>query len=128
MILIIFNFCIQLDQASLGMPDRSYILRGESDPLVKGYMELMIKSAVMLGGNEAKARTELQRAFKFESLLAQMSIPREDRRNYTTMYNKMKIKDIKKMAQHVFKFNSIQFKILISNLKILIILKTDKLA
>lgn len=66
-----------------------------------GYIELMVKSAVMLGGNEKKARQELKRAFEFETLLAKLSIPREERRNYTTMYNKMKIKEIQQMARNV---------------------------
>lgn len=61
----------------------------------------MVKSAVMLGGNEKKARQELKRAFEFETMLAKLSIPREERRNYTTMYNKRSIKDIQLMARHV---------------------------
>lgn len=61
----------------------------------------MVKSAVMLGGKETKVRQELKRAFEFETVLANQSIPREERRNYTTMYNKMRIKDISKIAKHV---------------------------
>lgn len=35
---------IELDQASLGMPDRSYILKGNSDPLVRGEQSNVINS------------------------------------------------------------------------------------
>lgn len=64
----------------------------------------MIKSAVMLGANETRAREELNKAFEFEMLIAKISIPREERRNYTIMYNKMKIKEIQQLAPNVRRF------------------------
>lgn len=50
---------IDLDQASLGMPDRSYLLRGLNDSAVAGYYKLMVESAVMLGANRERAEKEM---------------------------------------------------------------------
>lgn len=60
----------QLDQASLGMPDRSYLLRGLNDSAVAGYYKLMVESAVMLGANRERAEVEMLDALKFETILA----------------------------------------------------------
>lgn len=49
----------QLDQASLGMPDRSYLLRGLNDSAVAGYYKLMVESAVMLGAERTRAEKEM---------------------------------------------------------------------
>lgn len=50
---------MQLDQASLGMPDRSYLLRGLNDSAVAGYYKLMVESAVMLGADRSRAEKEM---------------------------------------------------------------------
>jgi len=63
-------FFVQLDQASLGMPDRSYLLKGLNDSAVKGYYKLMVESAVMLGANRSVAEEEMLEALNFETILA----------------------------------------------------------
>ena len=50
---------LQLDQASLGMPDRSYLLRGLNDSAVAGYYKLMVESAVMLGAQRDRAEKDM---------------------------------------------------------------------
>ncbi|RWS25636.1 membrane metallo-endopeptidase-like 1 [Leptotrombidium deliense] len=87
-----------LDQASLGMPDRTYLLRGLNDSAVKGYYKLMVESAVMLGADRQTAEQEMLDALHFETILANYSLPREERRNISLLYNKMNISQIEKLA------------------------------
>lgn len=64
---------IDLDQASLGMPDRSYLLRGLNDSAVAGYYKLMVESSVMLGADRERAEREMLDALYFETILANVS-------------------------------------------------------
>jgi predicted metalloendopeptidase len=63
----------QLDQASLGMPDRSYLLRGLNDSAVAGYYKLMVESAIILGANRTTAEEQMLEALKFETVLANVT-------------------------------------------------------
>lgn len=62
-----------MDQASLGMPDRSYLLKGLNDSAVAGYYKLMVESAVMLGADREYAAREMLEALAFETILANVS-------------------------------------------------------
>uniref|UniRef100_T1JUD6 Peptidase M13 N-terminal domain-containing protein n=1 Tax=Tetranychus urticae TaxID=32264 RepID=T1JUD6_TETUR len=92
---------IDLDQATLGMPDRSYLLRGLNDSAVQGYYKLMVESAVMLGADRQKAEKDMLEALAFETILANFSIPREERRNISLLYNLMTVKEIETIAPNV---------------------------
>ena len=41
------------------MPDRSYLLRGLNDSAVRGYYNLMVESAVILGADRTRAESEM---------------------------------------------------------------------
>ncbi|CAG2104773.1 unnamed protein product [Medioppia subpectinata] len=89
---------IDLDQASLGMPDRSYLLRGLNDSAVAGYYKLMVESAVILGANRSTAEQEMLETLNFETILANYSLPREERRNISLLYNKMNLTQVALLA------------------------------
>ncbi|XP_054160650.1 neprilysin-2-like isoform X2 [Oppia nitens] len=89
---------IDLDQASLGMPDRSYLLRGLNDTAVAGYYKLMVESAVILGANRSSAEEEMLETLNFETVLANYSLPREERRNISLLYNKMNLTKVAQLA------------------------------
>jgi len=113
------------------MPDRSYLLRGLNDSAVAGYYKLMIESAVILGANRTTAEEEMLQTLKFETTLANVSflcelspnllslmspklntnvcflylfkysLPREERRNISLLYNKMNISEVTRLAPKV---------------------------
>lgn len=66
-------FFFQLDQTSLGMPDRTYLVRGLNDSSTAAYYQLMVKSAKLLGANEDIVEKELLKALHFEMALANVS-------------------------------------------------------
>ncbi|XP_003739567.2 neprilysin-2 [Galendromus occidentalis] len=96
------QYLIDLDQTSLGLPERSYLLKGITDPAVRAYFKLMTDAAALLGVKDgAEARKELEEALQFETTLANYSIPREERRNISALYNKMTLRDLKKLAPSI---------------------------
>ncbi|XP_013771859.1 membrane metallo-endopeptidase-like 1 [Limulus polyphemus] len=92
---------IELDQTALGMPDRSYLIKGLSDPGVAAYYKLMINSAVLLGASQEDAEEQMLKALNFEITLANISLPREERRNLSKLYNKMNVTDISRLAPQI---------------------------
>lgn len=59
-----------MDEPSLGMPGRSYLLKGINDQLVQKYLNFMVQTAVMLGADEAEAKDELKNSLLFEIQMA----------------------------------------------------------
>ncbi|KAL1428236.1 hypothetical protein MTO96_002636 [Rhipicephalus appendiculatus] len=93
------RYIIDLDQTSLGLPDRTYLLRGLNDSAVAAYLRLMVDAAMLLGATDrTAAEAELKNALLFEITLANYSTPREERRNISKLYNKMPLSDLKKLA------------------------------
>ena len=76
----------KLDQTSLGM-SREYLIKGFEDKDVQHYYRYMVDTAVLLGADEARAKDELKESLIFEIKLANISAPREERRDANKLYN-----------------------------------------
>lgn len=92
---------IDLDEGSLGMPDRNYLLRGLNDSTVAAYYKLMMDSATILGANKEAAEKEMLKVLNFETNVAKHCLPREQKRNVSMLYNKMKLKDVEQLAPNI---------------------------
>ena len=77
---------IKLDQTSLGM-SREYLIKGFDDKDVQAYYQYMVDAAQLLGADETKARQQLKESLMFEIALANISAPREERRDANKLYN-----------------------------------------
>lgn len=95
------RYIVELDQSSLGLPDRSYYFKGLNDTTVAAYYKLMIDSAVMLGAPQREAQEQMREVLDFESSLAKISISRENRRNVSRLYNKMKARELYDLAPNI---------------------------
>ncbi|KAH9378618.1 hypothetical protein HPB48_018866 [Haemaphysalis longicornis] len=96
------RYIIDLDQTSLGLPDRTYLMRGLNDTAVEAYLRLMVEAAHLLGvPDKEAARTDLMDALQFGITLANYSTPREERRNIRKLYNKMPQSELKKLAAKI---------------------------
>ena len=82
---------LDIDQPSLGL-SREYLIKGADDKDVKAYLKYMIDTAVFLGANKEVATTEMKEALDLELKIAEMNLPREERRNKTALYNPMTVK------------------------------------
>merc|ERR1712032_30506 len=83
---------LEVDQPSLGL-SREYLIKGADDKDVKAYLQYMVDSAVFLGSNREVALAEMKDALDLELKIAEMTLPREERRNKTALYNTMTIKE-----------------------------------
>ncbi|XP_055546454.1 neprilysin-2-like isoform X2 [Wyeomyia smithii] len=83
---------IKVDQASLGV-NREYLIKGLNHPIVSAYYSYMVDIAVLLGANVNRAKVELYESLAFEIALANISLPKEQRRNITALYNPMTVKE-----------------------------------
>ncbi|XP_012252045.2 neprilysin-2 isoform X2 [Athalia rosae] len=84
---------IDLDQASLGL-SREYLSKGLDDKIVKAYFDYMVDIAVILGANKERATQELKESLYFEIKLANISLPNEERRNATLLYNPTTVREL----------------------------------
>ncbi|OQR66184.1 membrane metallo-endopeptidase 1-like [Tropilaelaps mercedesae] len=93
---------INLYEATLGLLDRPHLLKGLSDPVVKGYFKLMTSAAFLLGARKTRqTMRELENVLRFEILLANYTLPREETRNISVFYNEMAVSQLKKLAPTV---------------------------
>lgn len=62
-----------MDQATLGMPGREYLLKGLEDKDVKAYLDYQVELATLLGADKERARKEQTDVVLFEIQLANVS-------------------------------------------------------
>ena len=81
---------MSLDQPELGLA-REFLVRGEQDPVVAGYSHFMVAVFTMLGVEPALAADTAATLLQFEMKLANITMPRELRRDPNHQYNPMPI-------------------------------------
>ncbi|KAI1283102.1 Membrane metallo-endopeptidase-like 1 [Halotydeus destructor] len=84
---------IQLDQPDLGMPSKEYFQDGSAH--LTAYYELMVQVALLLGAKDVdRVRDEMNDTLTFEKKLAAITIPADQRRNYSAIYKKMTLDEL----------------------------------
>ncbi|XP_057330914.1 neprilysin-2-like [Microplitis mediator] len=84
-----------LDQPSLEL-SREYLIEGLANKIVNEYYRYMVDIAVILGADRKRAEKELLESLEFEMKLAKISLPVEERRNLTLLYNPMTVAELSK--------------------------------
>jgi len=84
---------LDLDQPGLGMA-REYLMKGLEDPDVQAYQEYMQDVALLLGADKDTVVNDIKETIKFEIELAKISLPREERRDASRLYNPMKVSEL----------------------------------
>jgi len=87
---------LDLDQPGLGMA-REYLMKGLDDPDVQAYQEYMQDVALLLGADKDTVINDIKETIKFEIELAKISLPREERRDASKLYNPMKVSELTKL-------------------------------
>ncbi|KAG4071253.1 hypothetical protein HA402_003957 [Bradysia odoriphaga] len=86
---------VDVDQPSFGL-NLEFLIKGVEDKIVKAYYDYMVDTAVIYGADRKVAEAELLEALEFEIALANISLPQEERRNATLLYNPAKLSDVQK--------------------------------
>ncbi len=86
----------QLRQSGLGMPDRDYYLKDDSNTkkIKDDYSQLIKKSFMLIGYNSDKAENVSETILSLEIRLAKASMPRVEMRDPYKTYHKMTIKEL----------------------------------
>ncbi|CAL4153530.1 unnamed protein product [Meganyctiphanes norvegica] len=92
---------ISVDEPSLGIPAREYLLKPFNDSNVQAYYKYQIGMAILLGADRKRAERELKEAIEFETEIAKITLPPAERRNYTKMYNKITLHDLQLHAPEI---------------------------
>uniref|UniRef100_A0A673CIB2 Endothelin-converting enzyme 1 n=1 Tax=Sphaeramia orbicularis TaxID=375764 RepID=A0A673CIB2_9TELE len=93
---------IQVDQSSLGLPSRDYYLNKTANAkYLNAYLDFLVELGVLLGGSKETSQTLMEEIVDFETTLANITIPQEERRDEELIYNKMEAKDLTTLAPAV---------------------------
>ncbi|XP_078035137.1 M13 family metallopeptidase neprilysin 3 isoform X4 [Augochlora pura] len=90
---------IQIDQGGLTLPTAdNYLNVTEHGKVLTAYLEYMTKIGVLLGGEENSTRRQMQEVIDFETKLAEIMTPLEDRRDEEKLYNPMTLNQLQVLA------------------------------
>jgi len=84
---------LEIDQPNLGL-SREYLMEGKDAKSVKAYLNYMVDIAALLGADRALAEKDMAEALDLELQVAEISLPKEERRNKTALYNLIPVKDL----------------------------------
>ncbi|XP_058857815.1 endothelin-converting enzyme 1-like isoform X2 [Acipenser ruthenus] len=90
---------IQVDQSGLGLPSRDYYLnKTVNEKILTAYLNFMVELGVLLGGEEASTRGQMQQILDLETALANITIPQEQRRDEELIYHKVTARKLQALA------------------------------
>lgn len=90
---------IQIDQGGLTLPTAdNYLNVTEHGKVLTAYLEYMTKIGVLLGGEENATRRQMQDVITFETRLANITTPQEDRRDDEKLYHLMSLSELQRQA------------------------------
>lgn len=88
---------IVLDQGGLNLPTRdNYLNKTAHKKVLDAYLDFMTRICVLLGANKSEARAQMSKVIQFETDLANITTPSEDRRDEEGMYNPYTIRQWQK--------------------------------
>ncbi|XP_063218947.1 endothelin-converting enzyme homolog isoform X2 [Bacillus rossius redtenbacheri] len=90
---------IQIDQGGLTLPARdNYLNKTMNKKILTAYLDYMTKVGVLLNGEENSTRKQMQDVIDFETELAKLTTPLEDRRDDEKNYHNMSISALQELA------------------------------
>ncbi|KAI4878347.1 hypothetical protein NFI96_033697 [Prochilodus magdalenae] len=93
---------IQVDQSGLGLPSREYYLnKTANEKYLKAYLDFLVELGGLLGGSQERTRETMQEIVDFETTLANITVPQEERRDEELIYHKIQAKELSRLAPAV---------------------------
>lgn len=90
---------LQIDQSGLTLPTReNYLNKTEHANVLEAYLDYATQIGVLLGGEENATRKQMQAVIEFETRLANITTPREFRRDQESIYNLLKMSELQEKA------------------------------
>ncbi|XP_050316058.1 endothelin-converting enzyme homolog [Anthonomus grandis grandis] len=94
---------LQLDQSGLALPTRDNYLNktAEHVKVLQAYLEYMTKVGILLGGEPNVTRKQMQAIVDFETKLANITTPSEQRRDEESLYHLMTLAELQEKANFI---------------------------
>lgn len=93
---------IQIDQGGLTLPTRdNYLNRTAHEKVLVAYLDYMTRVCMLLGADEENANYQMYEVLEFETRLAEITTPAEERRDEETLYNQMTIRELQQLAPFI---------------------------
>lgn len=93
---------IQIDQGGLTLPTRdNYLNKTAHEKVLAAYLDYMTRVCVLLGSDETSANLQMADVIQFETRLAEITIPADERRDEETLYNQMTIYELQEIAPFI---------------------------
>ncbi|GBP18634.1 Endothelin-converting enzyme homolog [Eumeta japonica] len=90
---------IVFDQGGLSLPTREhYLNKTAHKKVLDAYLDYMTRICVLLGSNKQDAKAQMSKVIQFETDLAFITIPSEDRRDEEGLYNPYTVKTWQEVA------------------------------
>uniref|UniRef100_A0AAY5EFJ1 endothelin-converting enzyme 1 n=1 Tax=Electrophorus electricus TaxID=8005 RepID=A0AAY5EFJ1_ELEEL len=85
---------IQVDQSGLFLPSRDYYLNKTNEKVLKAYLDYMVELGLLLGGDKNSTLSQMQQILDFETALANITVPQDERRDEEKIYHKITIAEL----------------------------------
>uniref|UniRef100_A0A1A9VUH3 Peptidase M13 N-terminal domain-containing protein n=1 Tax=Glossina austeni TaxID=7395 RepID=A0A1A9VUH3_GLOAU len=85
---------LKLDQPPLPLYSRDVYLNSDAEKARRAYHKYMTETAVLLGANRSTAAQDFEEVLQFEIQLANATIPKADRRDLGSIYEKFNLIDL----------------------------------
>lgn len=93
---------IQIDQGGLTLPTRdNYLNKTAHEKVLTAYLDYMTRVCVLLGASEETANLQMSDVIEFETRLAEITAPADERRDEEVLYNQMKISELQKISPFI---------------------------
>ncbi|XP_032888089.1 endothelin-converting enzyme 2 isoform X2 [Amblyraja radiata] len=93
---------IEIDQPSLLLPSRDYYLnKTANEKVLTAYLDYMIELSMLLGGEYNSTYTQIQQLLEFETIIANITGPQDERRDEEKIYHRMTIADLQNLSPFI---------------------------
>ncbi|XP_006138521.2 endothelin-converting enzyme 2 isoform X1 [Pelodiscus sinensis] len=90
---------IQVDQSGLFLPSRDYYLnKTANEKVLAAYLDYMVELGMLLGGMRVSTQEQMEQVLEFETLLANITVPQDERRDDEKIYHKLSIAELQALA------------------------------
>uniref|UniRef100_A0A8C5PBL5 endothelin-converting enzyme 1 n=1 Tax=Leptobrachium leishanense TaxID=445787 RepID=A0A8C5PBL5_9ANUR len=90
---------IQVDQSGLFLPSRDYYLNKTANgKVLTAYQQYMVDVGMLLGGSPESIDIQMEQILEFETQLANLTVPQDERRDEEKIYNRMTVAELQTLS------------------------------
>ncbi|CAB3375652.1 Hypothetical predicted protein [Cloeon dipterum] len=96
------RYAIQVDQGGLTLPTTAHYLNKTTNAkIMQAYLEYMVNIGTLLGGEKNATTKQMQEVIDFETEIANITTPTEERRDDEKLYHSMKVTELQSLAPFI---------------------------